>query len=232
MRTDVTWSAAGKWLAIFACWAAMNACGSTESSRATPDAMNATGNEAASLDDAAPVANEGGAPPGDSAELPDVAVADRAMGDQREQGLADSGAASCRSDNDCGSSSYCRGVHDGPCVGTCPPAASCTADSQCDAGVCRETAIVPACATGGGLLVCSAPCQSDSDCPPADACTAGGHCTPRPCSTCPPYLNCVGGGVSGVCQAKSCQSDSDCAQGYCVKGSCQAALGNCEPRCG
>ncbi len=205
---------------------ALSACGSQGSLNARSDAMSGGGSDAAPADEAATDGTTA------NPSVRDGSLEGSMLADGHAEGGGDGGAGTCHSTSDCASGSYCRGVLDGPCMGTCARAASCTTDAECEAGVCRQTSPKPACSTAGGSLFCSPPCRVDADCPPQDACTSNGHCAARPCSTCPPYLSCVGGSLTGLCAAKICQSDGDCTQGYCVQGSCQGSPGVCEAMCG
>ena len=211
--------------------AAVSACGSSGSLSPAPDAMSG-GTDDAARGDSAVAGDQGEDASAREGSAQYEASVDSASHDALAEGAVEAGAGSCRSNNDCLVDSCCRGPQDGPCMGTCLAATTCATDTQCEAGLCREVAPLPSCGGGAGSLFCSARCRGTTSARPRTPAPRTAIADRASCSTCPPYLSCVGGALNGLCQAKSCQSDGDCAPGYCVAGACQASLGSCEPRCG
>lgn len=173
-----------------------------------------------------------------------------AASDAGLDGAADSGSdahglgSPCRLASECApnalgcglpGTAYCLGPQESPCTGVALQVLGCMTDSDCDGAappfgggapsvtVCRSSNLEPA-----QYNACWLPCASDESCPPQDQCDVdGGHCVSRPCSACPGYFDCSG----GTCAPRSCQTDADCAQGYCVNLVCQSTLGQCTPTC-
>ena len=115
----------------------------------------------------------------------------------------------------------CTGGRSSKCVAPCTNT-SCNADQRCDAssGLCKPT-----------------PCNDGYACPTDWRCAAGAAstdahgCEPVPCDqgyTCPENTRCKPGTGNHGCSLLSCQHDSECDCGACVKGHCVAGPGTCE----
>jgi hypothetical protein len=146
----------------------------------------------------------------------------------------------CRGTTDCssGAAVVC-GVQTLPaiCNGKCDLnvyTAECTSDDSCaDAGagmVCSgpSTPGPCFCSPGGALPAarCVKGCVTNADCGPGLACGATHRCEAAPCTQ---PAECGSANLSCTaahCAAKPCTKDGDCA-GYCVNGTCGAALGAC-----
>lgn len=111
----------------------------------------------------------------------------------------------------------------------------CDTDTDCAVGVCEplgfETRTCTACS--GSALVCMAGCAFDDECASGTQCDRR-RCVPQRCSSdapCPPHFACLptGDGRGGICTRSACSIDQDCSDGFCVKGLCYDALGQCTP---
>jgi hypothetical protein len=182
-----------------------------------------------------------------SSSTSDGGATDADAGADARADAADSGGrdpnlpvGACRATADCstGGGGVC-GLQTLPaiCNGRCDVnvyAAACTSDDSCaDAGpamVCSgpSTPGPCFCSPGGAIPAaqCVKGCATNADCGPGLACGATHRCEAAPCTQ---PAECGSANLSCTaahCAAKPCTSDGDCA-GYCVNGTCSAALGAC-----
>jgi hypothetical protein len=139
------------------------------------------------------------------------------------------GANQCRTDADCPPQSFNECVPPGvfPGCGICDGSPStCSSDADCaamgSAWICESVGCVCQ-----GQTHCVQGCASDPDCAIGEVCGPTHRCQPKPChvpSDCPANFACSG----TSCQRLPCTTDAAC-QGYCVKDSCYAMPGTCEP---
>jgi hypothetical protein len=187
--------------------------------------------DATAIDGTAPDRPGAGDASSGDAVPPDLGIAETA--DASGRGVVDSGLGpACHTSSQCPAGSYCLGALGSSCTMGCP-ATQCMDNSQCEAGVCRTVHPTATCAVGPGFLYCVPPCQTQDDCPIESTCYQG-TCEISACPFgmgCPAYAQCVGADNIGLCSSKSCTTDGDCPQGYCVNGLCQHVLGSCAPSC-
>jgi len=104
-----------------------------------------------------------------------------------------------------------------------PDPGDCTTDDECATGdICAPML----CACNGDSQ-CVAGCTGPSDCEVGTVCAGGDHprCETASCAAadpCPADFDCA----TSECARRSCTSDLEC-DGYCVEGSCYAAMGEC-----
>jgi len=145
----------------------------------------------------------------------------------------------CVRDADCGDGNRCvilacPACFPCPCFGTCAPwTAPCSADADCEKGVCI-----------GGVCVTGPGCTTEDDCPSYEHCANGtcvldaGRCwddadceEDEACSgarICPEGALCILADEPGKCVAAGpvlCASDADCAAGTYCQWSCDGSAG-------
>lgn len=129
-------------------------------------------------------------------------------------------AGACRSAADCDHISCIAPGTPASCAACALPAPGCSDDSACPTGqVCSYASCC-------GDTQCSAPCVDDASCGEGQTCDTGGHCHVNVCvgaANCPSGFDCN----NGSCERRGCQTDADCAPGFCVEGACFSALGHC-----
>jgi hypothetical protein len=104
------------------------------------------------------------------------------------------------------------------------PSVPCSDDAICHQMV-GPTSI---CGTTGCLCEpgCVEGCTADSQCAIGQECAADHHCVAKACAAtgdCPTNFDCM----SGACSRRTCATDDDGCEPYCVLGLCYDALGTC-----
>ena len=136
--------------------------------------------------------------------------------------------AGCRTQSDCGPSSYCAapGAPE-PCA-SCPTSPPCASDVDCQkaspSSICER-----ACNGMCPQRQCMPGCGDGNSCPEGKTCASNHRCEPSVCSTgvqCPAQHSCS----NGRCTRRLCSGDVDCAGGYCVSGACYSTSGVCRRR--
>lgn len=154
----------------------------------------------------------------------------------------------------CPAGSLCVGDGEGVCLAACDEAAcragyacapvdgghvcvpACTADADCDSGICDAARGL--CRPNVSRVAVGARCSADADCGADGFCLTEehgypqGYCVAGPCeaapsrpeTACPQGAVCVGEGDGAVCLA-TCSGEAGCREGYlCLAG-------RCLPRC-
>ena len=128
----------------------------------------------------------------------------------------------CQTDAACQNAERCEAPGTPQGCGTCNAQPSlCTSDGECGA---TEICAPRACACSG-QTDCAPGCSVTNPCGTGTTCV-NKHCQPTTCSAaapCPATFSCV----SGTCRRKSCTTDVDCADGFCVTGTCHESWGEC-----
>lgn len=135
----------------------------------------------------------------------------------------------CSDDSTCGRPFVCMEPNRVSC-GTCNNAPStCATDASCNTSVTGNVCLPRACACSG-QTDCQAGCSAQNPCRDGQTCDAATkqceqtRCTSTPC---PSGFNCVLGPTGNVCIARSCTSDRECGDIFCVSGTCRTSLGVC-----
>ena len=141
--------------------------------------------------------------------------------------------AGCATPSCCGNGIACSGAglcapvgtRLNACSGACDARrSSCSKDTECQTG---EICGLRDCACSD-QTVCRPACSASKPCRVGETCDAELHrCLPMYCNgsgQCPAFSECGG---HGTCLSISCRTDSDCAAGFCIWSTCQAALGEC-----
>lgn len=135
----------------------------------------------------------------------------------------------CSNDSTCGRPLVCMESGRFSC-GTCNNAPStCATDASCNTSVTGNVCLPRACACSGETD-CQPGCSAQNPCRDGETCDAATkrceqtRCTSTPC---PSGFNCVLGPTGNVCIARSCTSDRDCGDIFCVSGTCRTSLGVC-----
>jgi len=135
----------------------------------------------------------------------------------------------CKNDTLCGRPLVCLAPDSMGC-GVCNPGPStCSTDAQCNTA-----------ATGNVCRQRSCACTGETDCLPGCTVTGCGdgqacnqiskrceaiRCGPSmPCSS---GLDCLVSPQGGLCSPRSCTTDVDCGDLFCVNGTCGSTLGTC-----
>jgi hypothetical protein len=133
----------------------------------------------------------------------------------------------CRSVQDCSGAENCLLPGQSAGCGACDPSpATCASDTDCAPGdLCQPIA----CSCDGNGTECVPGCTTDSQCGADQMCGSNGRCEARMCNTdsdCPAQFRCAGD--PGGCLRLTCSADVDCTPGgFCVNLTCQDALGSC-----
>ncbi|MDP3233461.1 MAG: hypothetical protein Q8S33_26890 [Myxococcales bacterium] len=135
----------------------------------------------------------------------------------------------CSDDSTCGRPLVCMAADRVSC-GACNNAPStCATDASCNTSVTGNVCLPRACACSG-QTDCQPGCSAQNPCRDGETCDAATkrceqtRCTSTPC---PSGFNCVLGPTGNVCIARSCTSDRDCGDIFCVSGTCRTSLGVC-----
>lgn len=135
----------------------------------------------------------------------------------------------CSDDSTCGRPFVCMEPNRVSC-GACNNAPStCTTDASCNTSVTGNVCLPRACACSG-QTDCQPGCSAQNPCRDGQTCDAATkRCEQTRCNStpCPSGFNCVLGPMGDVCIARSCTSDRDCGDIFCVSGTCRTSLGIC-----
>ena len=113
--------------------------------------------------------------------------------------------------------------------GTCNNLPStCATDTDCNfattGNVCRERACGCAAQTDCQLGCGATGCREGETCDQQTQRCEQARCATTPC---PSGFACVLGPTGDVCVRRSCTSDRDCGDVFCVQGQCRSTLGQC-----
>ena len=135
----------------------------------------------------------------------------------------------CSDDSACGRPLLCLDATFSNC-GQCDPAPrNCTSDAICNPSGTGNVCLLRPCACSG-QTACLPGCSAQNPCPDGETCNLSTRrCARTTCSTtpCPSGLDCVLGPTGNVCVARSCTTDLDCGDLFCVSGTCRTSLGVC-----
>ena len=135
----------------------------------------------------------------------------------------------CNDDSTCGRPLICMDPNRTSC-GTCNNAPStCATDAACNTSVTGNVCLPRPCACSGETD-CQPGCSANNPCRDGQTCNASTkRCEQIRCGStpCPSGFDCVLRPTMNECVARSCTSDRDCGDIFCVSGTCKTSLGVC-----
>ncbi len=142
-------------------------------------------------------------------------------------------AGECRDHPDCGDTGESCFTEDDPWCGTCEdPEITCTTADDCaDGEVCEPELLQCPCTAADTSWTCVPRCTADS-CAAGERCDEdSGLCALVHCSEgggcSEPFHSCVAEAAGTGCVRDACTVDTDCGEGWCVRGACFPEPGFC-----